>query len=51
LEKLYHELTFYSCEVKVFDDNVSSNHITACPQGKAPLSKWLQEQIHGMKEA
>jgi hypothetical protein len=41
----------YWHEVKVFGDNVSSNHTTVFLPGKAPLLKWLRGQIHGTKEA
>jgi hypothetical protein len=42
---------FIACEVKVFDENVSSNHITVFLRGKAALLKWQQGQIHGTKVA
>jgi hypothetical protein len=38
-------------EITIFDDDVSSNHITVFPPGKAALLKWLLVQIPGMKEA
>jgi hypothetical protein len=41
----------YCCEVKVFDDNVSSNHTIVLLPGKAPLSKWRREQIHDTRGA
>ena len=40
-----------ACEVKVFDENVSSNHTTVFLPGKAPLLKWQRGQIHGTKAA
>jgi hypothetical protein len=42
---------FITREVKVFDDNVSSNHTIVFLQGRAPLSKWRRAQIHGTKVA
>jgi hypothetical protein len=42
---------FITREVKVFDENVSSNHTIVFQPGKAPLLKWQQGQIHGTKVA
>lgn len=42
---------FIACEVKVFDETVSSNHTIVSLPGKAALLKWQQGQIHGTKVA
>ena len=42
---------FIPREVKVFDENVSSNHTIVFQPGKAPLLKWQQGRIHGTKVA
>jgi hypothetical protein len=42
---------FVACEVKVFDENVSSNHTIVFLPGKAALLKWRRGQIHGTKVA
>jgi hypothetical protein len=42
---------FYSREVKVFDENVSSNYKVPLAQGRRPLSEWRMVQIHGTRAA
>jgi hypothetical protein len=44
-------LIIYAHEVKVFDENVSSNYIIVLLPGRAPLSKWRQGRIRGTKAA
>lgn len=42
---------FCTCEVKVFDVNVSSNYTTPLAQGRPPSQEWRKVQIHGTKVA